>query len=82
VNYSELLQLAKGWGNFKFYRGIIWRLQSNNMFFSIKASKIFNNDRYILNSSYYIVVVFIDPLQGLYAILYGDTVDWFQFPTT
>jgi len=26
VNYSELLQLAKGWGNFKFYRGIIWRL--------------------------------------------------------
>ena len=27
VNYSELLQLAKGWGNFKFYRGIIWRLR-------------------------------------------------------
>ena len=26
MNYSELLQLAKGWGNFKFYRGIIWRL--------------------------------------------------------
>ena len=26
VNYSELLQLAKSWGNFKFYRGIIWRL--------------------------------------------------------
>ena len=33
-------------------------------------------------SSYYIVVVFIDPLQGLYAILFGDTVDWFHFPTT
>ena len=26
MNYSELLQLAKGWSNFKFYRGIIWRL--------------------------------------------------------
>ena len=33
-------------------------------------------------SSYYIVVVFIDPLQGLYAILFGDTVDWFASPTT
>ena len=32
--------------------------------------------------SYYIVVVFIDPLQGLYAILFGDTVDWFHLPTT
>ena len=28
----------------------------------------------LLSSSYYIVVVFIDPLQGLYAILFGDTV--------
>ena len=28
MNYSELLQLAKGWGNFKFYRGIIWRLRN------------------------------------------------------
>ena len=27
MNYSELLQLAKGWGNFKFYRIIIWRLR-------------------------------------------------------
>ena len=26
MNYSELLQLAKGWGNFMFYRTIIWRL--------------------------------------------------------
>ena len=26
MNYSELLQLAKGWSNFKFYRIIIWRL--------------------------------------------------------
>ena len=33
-------------------------------------------------SSYYIVVVFIVPLQGLYAILFGDTVDWFHIPTT
>ena len=33
-------------------------------------------------TSYYIVVVFIDPLQGLYAILFGDTVDWFASPTT
>ena len=30
MNYSELLQLAKGWGNFKFYRGIIWRLRYFN----------------------------------------------------
>ena len=28
-NHSELLQLAKGWGNFKFYRIIIWRLLNN-----------------------------------------------------
>ena len=27
MNYSELLQLAKSWSNFKFYRGIIWRLR-------------------------------------------------------
>ena len=27
MNYSELLQLAKGWSNFKFERIIIWRLQ-------------------------------------------------------
>ena len=28
MNYSNsLLQLAKGWGNFKFYRIIIWRLR-------------------------------------------------------
>ena len=30
MNYSELLQLAKGWGNFKFYRGIIWRLRNRH----------------------------------------------------
>ena len=30
-------------------------------------------------ASYYIVVVFIDPLQGLYAILSGDTVDCLVF---
>ena len=29
---------------------------------------------HIKSSSYYIVVVFIDPLQGLYAILFGNTV--------
>ena len=28
MNYSELLQLAKGWSNFIFYRTIIWRLLS------------------------------------------------------
>ena len=32
--------------------------------------------------SYYKVVVIIDPLQGLYAILLGDTVDWYFSPTT
>ena len=35
-----------------------------------------------LATSYYKVVVFIVPLQGLYAILFGDTVDWFSPPTT
>ena len=30
MNYSELLQLAKGWGNFKFYRSIIGRLHTFN----------------------------------------------------
>ena len=29
-----------------------------------------------IRDRYYIVVVFIDLLQGLYAILFGDTVDW------
>ena len=29
MNYSELLQLAKGWGNFLSDRIIIWRLLSN-----------------------------------------------------
>ncbi len=31
---------------------------------------------------YYKVVEFIVPLQGLYAILFGDTVDWYIPPTT
>ena len=30
MNYSELLQLAKGWSNFIFYRTIIWRLRRIN----------------------------------------------------
>lgn len=30
MNYSELLQLAKGWSNFKFGRIIIWRLRKIN----------------------------------------------------
>ena len=29
MNYSELLQLAKGWGNFLSDRIIIWRLRFN-----------------------------------------------------
>ena len=32
MNYSELLQLAKGWSNFIFYRTIIWRLHLKNRF--------------------------------------------------
>ena len=35
-----------------------------------------------MTSSYYKVVVFIVPLQGLYAILFEDTVDWLTPPTT
>lgn len=30
MNYSELLQLAKGWGNFISGRIIIWRLQKSH----------------------------------------------------
>ena len=30
MNYSELLQLAKGWGNFISGRIIIWRLHNNS----------------------------------------------------
>lgn len=30
MNYSKLLQLAKGWGNFTVDRIIIWRLQLSN----------------------------------------------------
>ena len=41
MNYSELLQLAKGWGNFISDRIIIWRLLSIDM--TIK--------KYILTSS-------------------------------
>lgn len=39
MNYSELLQLAKGWGNFISDRIIIWRLLS-------KFEKIRKNDYY------------------------------------
>ena len=31
MNYSELLQLAKGWGNFVSNRINIWRLQNYDM---------------------------------------------------
>ena len=30
MNYSELLQLAKGWGNFISDRRIIWRLHKKH----------------------------------------------------
>ena len=46
---------------------------SKSMSFQVRAK---------ISPSYYKVVVFIDPLQGLYAILFGDTVDWFIPPTT
>ena len=52
----------------------VFTIQNNRDGFDVLFSRI--------QSSYYIVVVFIDPLQGLYAILFGDTVDWFHFPTT
>lgn len=32
MNYSKLLQLAKGWGNFTVDRIIIWRLLYNSQF--------------------------------------------------
>ena len=31
MNYSELLQLAKGWGNFASDRIIIWRLRKKRI---------------------------------------------------
>ena len=41
VNYSELLQLAKGWSNFIFYRTIIWRLHNIYKLPSYKAIYFF-----------------------------------------
>ena len=41
-----------------------------------------NRPSYKITPSYYKVVVFIVPLQGLYAILFGDTVDCLSPPTT
>ena len=35
VNYSELLQLAKGWSNLVSNRIIIWRLQIRSIIFSL-----------------------------------------------
>ena len=40
MNYSELLQLTKGWGNFKFYRVIIWRLRSLQVEKEVSDAKI------------------------------------------
>ena len=36
MNYSELLQLAKGWGNFISDRIIIWRLHYIDLIFARK----------------------------------------------
>ena len=55
MNYSELLQLAKGWGNFKFYRDIIWRLHYYGVLMNNKCetlaelpylSDVFDNEIY------------------------------------
>lgn len=35
MNYSELLQLAKGWGNFLSDRIIIWRLRLRKQIFRL-----------------------------------------------
>ena len=40
MNYSELLQLAKGWGNFMFYRTIIWRLPFKNAVIDVTEGTI------------------------------------------
>ena len=36
VNYSELLQLAKGWGNFVSNRINIWRLRKHSIFYGCR----------------------------------------------
>ena len=46
MNYSELLQLAKGWGNFISDRIIIWRLLINRIFL-INPSKAKESDLYL-----------------------------------
>ena len=42
MNYSELLQLAKGWSNFIFYRTIIWRLLITQNYSNIRTANLLN----------------------------------------
>ena len=55
MNYSELLQLAKGWGNFVSDRINIWRLQKN-LVRTVEASGV------IPNKSFKVHV--IDPIRN------------------
>ena len=49
MNYSELLQLAKGWGNFISDRIIIWRLRYTYQYLSRTETKIKECVRIIYN---------------------------------
>ena len=51
MNYSELLQLAKGWSNFKFYRVIIWRLLKKSVFCGIVSVLFVRSQKSVLTDS-------------------------------
>ena len=66
MNYSELLQLAKGWGNFISGRIIIWRL----LYYSEAVGKI---EMYLLCQKYHMSgCVQYEPTNEMMVELYGE----------
>ena len=65
----------------RFYVGFLSCIVDDYFVFFYDSAIIFH--RFCSDaSSYYKVVVFIVPLQGLYDILLEDTVDWCNVPAT
>ena len=60
MNYSELLQLAKGWGNFISGRIIIWRLLMNSFIDKI-TSNYLENTMSLLKGEYGFMCQYEDP---------------------
>ena len=53
MNYSELLQLAKGWGNFISDRIIIWRLHHMGVLTDIPCNKVITDkSKFVINPAY------------------------------